>query len=677
MSKSLLNREIYLFHPLISAFILCLVSGLAIYLSPSLSWWAQFNLLGHIFFGILVSLLSLPYLFLHFKRTLGIRKLVVMLNGIVAALILIGYIYISLHLAIVGHKEVQQSYLSLHLYGGFVLVALIVSHILFHHWLKSRKDANTLHTLSSYPVTQGSIILGSYILILVIAASSYELFHTSPGKNKLTQDYQYSYGEHPFRPSQSETPNSEFVSESQIAGSKECAFCHTEIARQWFSSVHRQAASDPAYVTNIELLEKNKGISATRYCEGCHAPIALLTGQLTPGGKHGGVVDTTANQEGVSCLSCHRITRAVHLDGVGSFYFEPAQDYLFQYSKSSALKQINRYLIKVYTRQHQKDMAQPVLAQPAHCATCHAQFMDKDMNDWGWVKMQDDYTAWLNSPYSRQHQQSFASQEIVRCQDCHMPLVTAQDPSADASGKVRSHRFLAANTMLPFLNKDTIQLAQTKSFLQSNKLHIAIEPTNRKSATQSSLNLDESLRLHKETPEYFYLGETIELDVIVSNTGVGHDFPGGTIDINEAWVYILVRDTEGRTIYQSGSVDKKDQLDTRAHRYLSIPINRQGKAVWRHDLFNMTGETYRNVIKAGGSDVISYQFTLPYWTKGPLVVDALLKFRKLNTRYAKWALNTLYQPLPIVVMAKDNRIIEVRHEPRVITPDNPQSLNLE
>lgn len=35
------------------------------------------------------------------------------------------------------------------------------------------------------------------------------------------------------------------------------------------SSAHHQAASVPTYVKNINLLEANRGISATRYCEGC------------------------------------------------------------------------------------------------------------------------------------------------------------------------------------------------------------------------------------------------------------------------------------------------------------------------------------------------------------------------------------------------------------------------
>ena len=310
-------------------------------------------------------------------------------------------------------------------------------------------------------------------------------------------------------------------------------------------------------------------------------------------------------------------------------------------------------------------MAQDILSQPTLCATCHAQFMDESMNDWGWIKMQDDYSAWLNSPYSRQHQQNFANAQMQRCQDCHMPLVKAADPSADAEGRVRSHRFATANTMLAFLNNDAAQLEQTIDFLRTNKMSITIEPPNRVSATQSTLNLDQSLRQTHETPTYHYLGETLKLELIISNTGVGHDFPAGTIDINEAWVSLTVRDIEGEIVFQSGGVDAQDELDPDAHRYLSIPVDRHGKAVWRHDLFNMTGEAFRNVIKAGESDLASYAFEIPYWAKGPLTVDAALKYRKLNTRYAKWALKGQYKPLPIVEMAQQSLVVELRKKPEI------------
>ena len=663
--ESLLVRESRLFHPLIATFAICLLSGCIIYFDSSLSWWSQFNLLGHILIGILFTLLCLPYIWLHFRRTLGVRRPGVLLSGLLTAFVLLGLMYTGLDLAIFGHQENKRAIIDFHFYISLVTIALIVAHLFLYKLAPARRDGNRFHSLTALPRRRIPTLTLGYFLLVSATTLGYQVYHESPEVEPITQNYEYIYGNHPFRPSQTETAGAKFVSTSEIAGSDNCASCHFEIAKQWFSSTHRQSASDPAYVTNINLLEKRKGISATRYCEGCHAPIALLTGQLTDGGQHGGVTGTPANLEGVNCVSCHRITHAVHLEGVASYHFEPARPYLFQHSENLLLRQLNSFLINVSAAQHRTDMTQPVLSQPTLCATCHAQFMDADMNDWGWIKMQDDYNAWLNSPYSHQHQQNFANESVVQCLDCHMPLVEGRDPSANSDGLIRSHRFAAANTMLPLLNGDQEQLEAVVRFLRSNKMNVSIEPPNRKSATQNILNLDESLRSHPETPDYHYLGETVELNVIVSNTGVGHDFPAGTIDINEAWVDLVVRDAEDQIIYHSGVIDENDILDSAAHRYLSIPVNRQGKAVWQHDLFNMIGETFRNVVKAGESDVVNYQFEIPYWAKGPLTINATLKYRKLNTRYAKWALKEKYRKLPIVDMARDSEIIEVRHEPKV------------
>ena len=55
-----------------------------------------------------------------------------------------------------------------------------------------------------------------------------------------------------------------------------------------------------------------------------------------------------------------------------------------------------------------------------------------------------------------------------KCADCHMPLVESNDPAAK-NGMVRSHRFPAANTAMPFVNGDTEQLKATQAFLQGRR----------------------------------------------------------------------------------------------------------------------------------------------------------------------------------------------------------------
>lgn len=240
-----------------------------------------------------------------------------------------------------------------------------------------------------------------------------------------------------------------------------------------------------------------------------------------------------------------------------------------------------------------------------------------------------------------------------------MPLVKADDPSANADGMVRSHLFLGANTFVPKLSGDTAHFEATKTFLQKNKVRLHIDPPQRDDSQQTNLYLEEGLRGTEESPVYFYLGEKAMLQVVVSNQGVGHNFPGGTIDINEVWVEFSVKDATGSLVYQSGWLDEANNVDEEAHFYRSIPIDRYGNHVWRHDLFNMVGHSFKRVIKAGESDVINYAFDIPAWIKSPLTVSSRVRYRKLNNKYAKWALKESYFDLPIVDVAYDSLEIPV------------------
>ena len=651
--------------PLVMSLLLAsALTGLVTYAVDAHNVPLQWTVLAHLILGIACSLALLPYFVSHFRRTIGYRRTSLLLSGLTTIPLFLVFIGSGWHLLLLGQLESAPWVLPLHIYSAVAFLSLIVLHIAFHsQFMPQKRKATDGVTYNSLPTGGARYILlfnSALAAMIAVAAAAYQALDPAYTNSAAVDNYELSYGQHPFRPSQTETDGKRFVDERQIANSHRCLNCHKDIGQQWLSSVHQQAAADPTYVTNINLLEKNKGISATRYCEGCHAPVALLTGQLSPGGKHGGVLNTPANHEGVSCMSCHGIESLPHLKGVASYKFKAAEDYLFAKSSHPWLRRVHDLLIKVKPDQHRRDLGRPVLKDPRLCSACHTQFMDKDMNDWGWVKMQDEYGAWLASPFSNQHEEDFSAAQVLRCQDCHMPLIGAEDPSANSDGRVRAHHFPGANTFLPLLRGDREQFEATVEFLQSSKLRVSIEPPNRADAIQNLQALDESIRDFAETPYYYYLGEQADLSIIVSNNGVGHDFPGGTTDINEAWLEFKVVDAQGTPVFHSGALTQNNEVEPNAYFYRSIPIDRNGKHVWKHDLFNMVGESFRRVIKAGESDLVRFQFTVPSWAKSPLTVTATLNYRKLNERYARWALDKQYIEIPVVNMAWDSLSIPIK-----------------
>src|SRR5947208_16040624 len=66
-----------------------------------------------------------------------------------------------------------------------------------------------------------------------------------------------------------------------------------------------------------------------------------------------------------------------------------------------------------------------------------------------------------------------------------MPLVPSSDPAAK-DGKVRSHRFPAANTALPFVNHDPEQLKIVQDFLRDGQISVDVFGITRGGARQAA-----------------------------------------------------------------------------------------------------------------------------------------------------------------------------------------------
>ncbi|MEY3288354.1 MAG: hypothetical protein RLZZ419_596 [Pseudomonadota bacterium] len=663
-----MSSERNLAKPLAAMTIVLIISGYFSLFWPDFSIVEQWIYLIHSLLGIMVTVLLVPYIIVHFIRTIGLRRPWLSFSGIFSALGFLALAWSGIYIVLEGQSEAKRWLFQAHIWLSTIVLMLLALHIVFH--VLSLSDRRKKNEPNRFPSLSGNLfkitirLLVTSTLLVLVTTGLYQI-RVNPFKDvPAIEPYNYAYGNHPFRPSQTETSTNGFFDAKRVASSERCASCHQEIARQWKASIHAQAGSDKTYQTNIKLLSEKKGIAATRYCEGCHAPSALLSGQLTTGGK----LDTPGHlQEGVSCMSCHGIDRVEHVKGVASFRFKPPEPYLFEGSQQALLTFIHNLLIRLKPEQHRADMARDVLATPEICATCHAQFMDKDFNGWGWVKMQDDYTAWLNSPYSGQTRQTFAHAQQRRCQDCHFSLQLGEDPSANQEGFIKTHFTTGANTAIPWVTKNQAQLERTRQFLRADQMRISIDHPNRSNATESVRHIDPKLIKSIEAPTYFYLGEMVTLKVAVTNAQVGHAFPGGTTDINEAWVQFIVKDGQGRKIYESGYLDQDNNVEESAYFYKSIPIDRTGNAVWRHDLFNMVGDSFKRIIPPGGTDVTSYSFKVPDDVKGPLIVSASLNYRKFNNRYAKWALKDDKVQLPIVEMAVSSILLPIKIKPEVAT----------
>src|SRR5260221_4613677 len=120
-------------------------------------------------------------------------------------------------------------------------------------------------------------------------------------------------------------------------------------------------------------------------------------------------------------------------------------------------------------------------------------------------------------------------------------------PLGDAAakgGKVASHRFLGAHTWLAKMRGDMPALDKAQRRL-AGVATIDLAAISHADGSRDLLAEGTTVRA----------GDELTLDVAVRNVAVGHRFPGGTLDAQEAWIELQVRDAQGRLLADAGPVD--------------------------------------------------------------------------------------------------------------------------
>jgi len=174
---------------------------------------------------------------------------------------------------------------------------------------------------------------------------------------------------------------------------EDCADCHSAIAREHEASMMSQSFThhwDEIEYFRLALphaLKEEKVAGVKAGCNGCHAPLAYLAGDIPPQRPAAG---TRAN-EGVSCDFCHSIT---------GFTGDVPFNFNWTVEPGDA-KQGNRAGVDA----DHDVVVNPFLGTAEFCGTCH-----NEKDPFGqWVKA--THLEWKEGPY--------AAAGVV-CQDCHM-----------------------------------------------------------------------------------------------------------------------------------------------------------------------------------------------------------------------------------------------------------------
>lgn len=439
---------------------------------------------------------------------------------------------------------------------------------------------------------------------------------------------------------------------TRLIGAEGCARCHADTVAQWETSAHRFSSfNNPFYAASLDVLRARDGtpnefIKAhlegygwqgvrtgqikSQWCGGCHDPALQFEGTMRKEIDRGAV----KAQAGLTCLACHLIKDIPNHTGSGNYVWDDEfkDPYLFSGATGTLATEIHDLYLKANPEQHKRDMLKPVFREGKYCSTCHKVSLEPPLNEYRYVRGQDEYDNWHDSGLQWNAARTFYQPKKKQsCQSCHMPEEPAPlGDLAAKNGKIKSHRFLAVNTALPFIRGDHETIKRIEDNLRG-----AVR------ITFAGLRDGDRTAAVAEAPEATLAlkpGEAPEINLVVRNLRVGHTFPGGTNDSNEGWVEIVVRDASGRPLIQAGRIDEEGRVVNNTRIYNVVFVDKNGERITKRNAQDIAALVYAAVIPPSASDVVRFKIppgAIPA-DASELKITARLLWRKFNRQFSEF-----------------------------------------
>ncbi|MBI2818377.1 MAG: hypothetical protein HYX73_00215 [Acidobacteria bacterium] len=664
------------------------LSGLCILLAP-FNVANQVNVLVHTVLGCVFLIPCTWYLARHFLRYWRSPVSHILILGYIGLAALLACAVSGIVLTIQAAFGTRISYVwdTVHIVTTFAILTFVLIHILpiAFRDRKAREAGDT----SLIPEAAGHfgrgvlvVTLGGVVLVTLLAYA----YRAPQLRNEFPDDYSYKYGEdRPFEPSLAKTASGQAMDARLLSGSLSCgtAGCHEQIVQEWESSAHRYSAMDVGFQKVQMTMAQENGPESTRYCGGCHDPISLFSGTKNLFTAVEELTSLRGYQEGVSCLVCHSV-REVDVEGNANYLVAQPPRYMFELEydeKQSETKGFLRdFLIRSYPREHVNGLSKTLFKTPDYCASCHKQFIDEQVNNVGWVQLQNQYDNWKESRWNHPNE----PQKTIECRECHMRLVDSEDPArgdeqdynrSPDDGKHRSHRFVAANQFMPAVLKlpgweEQVEL--TEKWLQG-KLEVPEIAHKWQPGPVVGLEI--------MAPQQVEPSQKVALKVVITSNKVGHDFPTGPLDIIQAWVELIVTDDQNLVVYSTGTVDSRGFIQPGTFMFKAEPVDQYGNLIDRHNLWEMVGVRHRRALFPGFSDTAEFSFLSPDLAPVarkalPEQVSNLIGAQATGTRSLRVSARLLYRKIdqyllnflfgeeasltsPVTEMTSDTHIIEV------------------
>ncbi len=357
-----------------------------------------------------------------------------------------------------------------------------------------------------------------------------------------------------FGPSRARSWSGKLYPIGTFPPAERCGRCHQGIYKHWKATLHARAAVDPWYLKTRGLfaVENPKGELALRSCAGCHAPVALMQGEVGLYNK-----EAASSQEGVGCAFCHTVD---HVTGPnGGYVSHPERIRRYRGGGDPLLAPkpgLAAGLLMAYPAAHRQDLRPGWMhgkSASRLCQACH----DQEVNG---VYVQSVYQEWRASRYAKRG---------VACQDCHFtpgpgPNL-AEGQLVEGYGKKRAfhpHRLTGASV---------VNAPDRETNVANLRAAVAME-----------------VRVQGR-----------HLVVVVENKGAGHSLPTGAGDLRQLWLEVVGRDAKGQEVFSSGRLDRAGYLDPAAVVFRQVLVDDRGQPLRRHDVWRVAAVASDTRLRAG------------------------------------------------------------------------------
>ncbi len=363
------------------------------------------------------------------------------------------------------------------------------------------------------------------------------------------------------------------------SGSGNCIDCHSglvdskgadiSVEMHWSTSMMANAVRDPYWRAKVASeLHRTPGLAdeINDKCSRCHAPMAndsaikegdlplIFDAGVDPGFLNPASPYFDHAMDGVSCTLCHQIQdngKLGTLEGV-SGKFE-VLDYLL-----AGINKIDRPLFGQYADPLTGPMRNNVGFTPTQgvhtstselCASCHdlkTPFVDADGNVASTTPESEFpeqmvYSEWSHSSYA----QSGAG--FRDCQSCHMPRLEESVKVSTRPGWLSPRPDFALHSML---GANTVMM----DMLDRNRDALGVSATGFAEAIDRNRNfLQQAAGISVLSHVLDADARQLRLKVRVDNF-TGHKFPSG-YPSRRAYLHLLVKDQNGRIIFESGKLN--------------------------------------------------------------------------------------------------------------------------